>query len=96
MARQLPKRQEAHLNLYRQGTVRDLVEASKIYTTLYNVLDRDVANRTVKTQGSHTRNLCRVRQGLDLIRALFEQFLSSKCHRELNGPPIEFHRSCSR
>ncbi|XP_031403686.1 ACD11 homolog protein-like isoform X3 [Punica granatum] len=78
MARQLPKRQEAHLNLYRQGTVRDLVEASKIYTTLYNVLDRDVANRTVKTQGSHTRNLCRVRQGLDLIRALFEQFLSSK------------------
>ncbi|OWM83409.1 hypothetical protein CDL15_Pgr012890 [Punica granatum] len=31
----------------------------------------------MKTQGSHTRNLRRVRQGLDLIKALIEQFLSS-------------------
>ena len=41
-------------------------------------LDLDVANGTVRTSGSHSRNLRRVRQGLDLIRALFEQFLSTK------------------
>ncbi|KAJ7943176.1 Accelerated cell death 11 [Quillaja saponaria] len=55
--------------------VRDLVEASKTFDTLQDILDLDVANNTVKTQGSHSRNLRRVRQGLDLIRVLFEQFI---------------------
>ncbi|KAG5521506.1 hypothetical protein RHGRI_033913 [Rhododendron griersonianum] len=58
--------------------VRDLVEASKIYGTLNNILDIDVKNDTVKTHGSLSRNLRRVRQGLDLIRALFKNFLSSE------------------
>ncbi|XP_010044270.1 ACD11 homolog protein-like isoform X1 [Eucalyptus grandis] len=58
--------------------VSNLVEASKKYCTLEKIIDVDVANRTVKKQGSHTRNLRRVRLGLDLIRALFEQFLSSQ------------------
>lgn len=58
--------------------MRDLVEASKEYNTLQTILDLDVANGTVRTSGSHSRNLRRVRQGLDLIRALFEQFLSTK------------------
>jgi ABC-type transport system involved in Fe-S cluster assembly fused permease/ATPase subunit len=53
------------------------VEASKEYNTLQTILDLDVANGTVRTSGSHSRNLRRVRQGLDLIRALFEQFLST-------------------
>lgn len=57
--------------------VNDLSEASKTCDTLENILDLDVANDTVKTAGSHSRNLRRVRQGLDLIRALFEQFLST-------------------
>ncbi|KAJ0241374.1 Glycolipid transfer protein domain-containing protein [Hirschfeldia incana] len=55
--------------------VRDLVEASKTFDTLHNILDLDVMNGTVKTQGSYSRNLRRVRLGLDLIRAIFEQFL---------------------
>ncbi|CAL5399617.1 unnamed protein product [Camellia sinensis] len=58
--------------------VRDLVEASNMYGTLNNVLDVDVKNDTVRTQGSLSRNLRRVRQGLDLIRAIFENFLSSE------------------
>uniref|UniRef100_A0A9I9D2N7 Glycolipid transfer protein domain-containing protein n=1 Tax=Cucumis melo TaxID=3656 RepID=A0A9I9D2N7_CUCME len=58
--------------------VRDLVEASKKYKTLHTILDADIANDTVKTPGSHSRNLRRVRQGLDLIRALFEQFMSTE------------------
>ncbi|XP_068327515.1 ACD11 homolog protein-like [Pyrus communis] len=57
--------------------VEDLVEASKTYDTLESLLDFDVANDTVKSPGSHSRNLRRVRQGLDLVRALFEQFLST-------------------
>ncbi|XP_043716980.1 ACD11 homolog protein-like [Telopea speciosissima] len=57
--------------------VRDLVEASKTYDTLKNILDHDVENDSVRTPGSRSRNLRRVRQGLDLIRALFKQFLTS-------------------
>ncbi|CAL5330310.1 unnamed protein product [Camellia sinensis] len=59
------------------NNVRDLVEASNMYGTLNNVLDVDVKNDTVRTQGSLSCNLRRVRQGLDLIRAIFENFLSS-------------------
>lgn len=55
--------------------VKDLVEASKTLDTLQNILDLDVEKETVKTPGSRSRNLRRVRQGLDLIRAIFEQFL---------------------
>ncbi|KAM6562060.1 hypothetical protein CsatB_022058 [Cannabis sativa] len=57
--------------------VHNLIEASKTHETLHSMLDCDVANHTVKTSGSNSRNLRRVRQGLDLIRALFEQFLSN-------------------
>lgn len=55
-----------------------LVEASKTHQTLQDVIDYDVANDTVKTSGSYSRNLRRVRQGLDLVRAIFEQLLSTK------------------
>ncbi|CAN1839555.1 ACD11 homolog protein [Linum perenne] len=41
--------------------VRDLVEASKTFDNLQSVVDVDVAKGTVKTAGSHTRNLRRVR-----------------------------------
>ncbi|CAB80630.1 putative protein [Arabidopsis thaliana] len=42
--------------------VKDLVEASKTFETLHNILDLDVEKETVKTPGSHSRNLRRVRQ----------------------------------
>ncbi|KAI9072636.1 hypothetical protein K1719_045403 [Acacia pycnantha] len=54
-----------------------LVEASKSFDTLGNILDHDITHDTVKTSGSFSRNLRRVRQGLDLIRAIFENFLST-------------------
>ncbi|KAM3306016.1 ACD11 protein isoform X2 [Capsicum chacoense] len=57
--------------------VRDLSEASKIFESLNSILDYDVRNDTVRTPGSLSRNLRRVRQGLDLIRALFQNFLST-------------------
>ncbi|KAG7013031.1 ACD11-like protein, partial [Cucurbita argyrosperma subsp. argyrosperma] len=55
--------------------VRDLSEASKKHETLLTILDDDIANDTVKAPGSNTRNLRRVRQGLDLVRAC----LNSSC-----------------
>ena len=66
------------MNLFHFYQIRDLLEASKTYETLEDIIDRDVKYNTVRSAGSHSRNLRRVRQGLDLIRVLFEQFLSSK------------------
>ncbi|GAB2297046.1 hypothetical protein Dimus_031150 [Dionaea muscipula] len=57
--------------------VRGLAEASRTYATLQNVIEVDVKNETVKCQGSLSRNLRRVRQGLHLITALFHQFVST-------------------
>ncbi|XP_074577383.1 ACD11 homolog protein-like [Curcuma longa] len=57
--------------------VNDLIEASKTYDTLSSILDHDIENDSVRKQGSHSRNLRRVRLGLDLVKALFEQYLSS-------------------
>ncbi|XP_016484573.1 ACD11 homolog protein-like [Nicotiana tabacum] len=57
--------------------VRDLAEASEVFGSLNSILDSDVRSDTVRTPGSLSRNLRRVRQGLDLIRALFQNFLST-------------------
>lgn len=54
-----------------------LLEASKSYNNLGDILDHDIAHDSVKTSGSFSRNLRRVRQGLDLIRAIFENFLNT-------------------
>ncbi|KAL5211118.1 hypothetical protein ABZP36_006741 [Zizania latifolia] len=58
--------------------VNDLIGAAKSYGTLNDILDKDIENDAVKKQGSHSRNLRRVRLGLGLIKALFEQFLSAE------------------
>ncbi|GJS80558.1 ACD11 homolog protein-like protein [Tanacetum coccineum] len=57
--------------------VRDLADAAEIYGTLSKVIDCDVKTDTVKSAESLTRKLRRVRQGLDLIRELFQNFLST-------------------
>ncbi|KAK8686780.1 hypothetical protein V6N13_125798 [Hibiscus sabdariffa] len=75
--------------------VHDLVEASKRFDTLDNVLDLDTANNTVKTPGSHSRNLRRVRQGLDLIRALFEEFVSSGDYSLKNAASAAYAQVCA-
>uniref|UniRef100_A0A1J3J507 Ceramide-1-phosphate transfer protein n=1 Tax=Noccaea caerulescens TaxID=107243 RepID=A0A1J3J507_NOCCA len=76
--------------------VRDLVEASKTFDTLENILDHDVENETVKTQGSYSRNLRRVRQGLDLIRAIFEQFLmTDECYSLKDAATKAYTQVCA-
>uniref|UniRef100_A0A7C9DGS2 Glycolipid transfer protein domain-containing protein n=1 Tax=Opuntia streptacantha TaxID=393608 RepID=A0A7C9DGS2_OPUST len=46
--------------------VVDLAEASKSITTLPVLLDEDIRANTVRKPGSHTRNLLRVKRGLDM------------------------------
>ncbi|CAN0876388.1 ACD11 homolog protein [Linum grandiflorum] len=75
--------------------VRDLAEASKRFDKLHNVVDLDVANRTVRTAGSHTRNLRRVRQGLDLIRGIFQQFLASNDHSLKDAATTAYSQICA-
>ncbi|RDX63323.1 Accelerated cell death 11 [Mucuna pruriens] len=55
--------------------VDDLSEASKSIKTLQSLIDLDVRAKTVRKGGSHTRNLLRVKRGLDMVRVLFEQIL---------------------
>ncbi|XP_076943823.1 ACD11 homolog protein-like isoform X2 [Bidens hawaiensis] len=57
--------------------VNDLLDASTVYGTLSKVIDCDVKTDTVQAAESLTRKLRRVRQGLDLIRELFQNFLST-------------------
>ncbi|RDX88881.1 ACD11-like protein, partial [Mucuna pruriens] len=57
--------------------LQGLLEASKTCSTLRDIINLDITNDTVKTSGSNSRNLRRVRQGLDLVRVIFEQLLST-------------------
>ncbi|CAA2988587.1 accelerated cell death 11 [Olea europaea subsp. europaea] len=58
--------------------VRDLAEASKSISTLEVMMDKDIESNCVRTGGSHTRNLLRVKRGLDMVRVLFAQILASE------------------
>ncbi|KDO69971.1 hypothetical protein CISIN_1g026242mg [Citrus sinensis] len=75
--------------------VQNLVEASKAYDNLHDILDMDIANDTVKAPGSHSRNLRRVRQGLDLVRALFEQFLSTNDYSLKEAASTAYAQVCA-
>ncbi|KAM7524838.1 hypothetical protein LguiA_014740 [Lonicera macranthoides] len=55
--------------------VDDLVEASNSIVTLHAMVEQDVRANCVRKAGSHTRNLLRVKRGLDMVRVLFEQII---------------------
>ncbi|RYQ79163.1 hypothetical protein Ahy_Scaffold6g107860 isoform A [Arachis hypogaea] len=55
--------------------VNDLMEASKSFKTLESMVDEDVKTNTVRKQGSHSRNLLKIKRGLDFLRLLFDQIL---------------------
>ncbi|TVU45419.1 hypothetical protein EJB05_04906 [Eragrostis curvula] len=74
--------------------VNDLIGAGKSYRTLNDILDKDFENDSVKKQGSHSRNLRRVRLGLGLIKALFEQFLATEYVSSTHTPPSHL-KGCS-
>jgi hypothetical protein len=55
--------------------VDDLLEASKSISTLPSMVELDIQKDTVRTVGSHTRNLLRVKRGIDMVKVLFEKML---------------------
>ncbi|KAJ0017117.1 hypothetical protein Pint_11120 [Pistacia integerrima] len=57
--------------------VDDLAVASKSIMTLQALLDHDIKGNCVRKAGSHTRNLLRVKRGLDMVRVLFEQIIAT-------------------
>uniref|UniRef100_J3LTG6 Glycolipid transfer protein domain-containing protein n=1 Tax=Oryza brachyantha TaxID=4533 RepID=J3LTG6_ORYBR len=55
--------------------VDDLLEASKSISKLPEMVELDIQKGTVRQAGSHTRNLLRVKRGIDMVKILFEQIL---------------------
>ncbi|XP_027338825.1 accelerated cell death 11-like [Abrus precatorius] len=55
--------------------VKDIAEASKSFRTLQSMVDQDIQTNSVRIQGSHSRNLLKIKRGLDFLRVLFEQIL---------------------
>ncbi|XP_020095323.1 accelerated cell death 11-like [Ananas comosus] len=70
--------------------VDDLLEASKSISTLQSMLDLDVEHNRVREAGSHTRNLLRVKRGLDMVKVLFEQILVSEGNSLRNAASIAY------
>ena len=42
------------------------------------MIDLDAQQNRVRQAGSHTRNLLRVKRGLDMVKVLFEQILATE------------------
>ncbi|XP_030480004.1 accelerated cell death 11 [Cannabis sativa] len=58
--------------------VNDLATASKSNVTLQALIDGDIEAKCVRNAGSHTRNLLRIKRGLQMVKELFEQILASE------------------
>lgn len=70
--------------------VDDLVEASKSISTLPSMVELDIQTDTVRKAGSHTRNLLRVKRGIDMVKVLFEQILVTEYARAARWIPLYF------
>lgn len=66
--------------------VDDLLEASKSIKTLPTLIELDLERNCVRKAGSHSRNLLRVKRGLDMVRVLFEQILVTEYVNWLLAP----------
>ncbi|VFQ66593.1 unnamed protein product [Cuscuta campestris] len=75
--------------------VHSLADASKRYENLESILDYDVKNDTVKTAGSLSRNLRRVRQGLHLIKDIFQNFMSSEYNSLRDAASTAYAKVCA-
>eukprot|EP00250_Pteridium_aquilinum_P012025 c20462_g1_i1 orf=303-926(-) len=58
--------------------VNDLTKVSDDIPTLWSLVELDLKGDTVKVRGSPSRNLLRVKRGLDMVRVLFQGILDSK------------------
>lgn len=63
---------------YNSLKVNDLVEASKSVSVIPVMMEDDVKSDCVRNVGSHTRNLLRVKRGIDMVKVLFEHVVASE------------------
>jgi len=45
------------------------------FKTLQSMVDHDVQTNSVRKQGSHSRNLLKIKRGLEFLKVLYEQVL---------------------
>ncbi|PKA61987.1 hypothetical protein AXF42_Ash019193 [Apostasia shenzhenica] len=57
--------------------VEDLKAASSGISTLQSMLESDIQRNCVTQAGSHSRNLLRVKRGIDMVKVLFEEILAA-------------------
>ncbi|KAJ3707178.1 hypothetical protein LUZ61_010883 [Rhynchospora tenuis] len=60
--------------------VDDLIEASKSIKTLDQMIELGIEQDSVTRLGSHSRNLLRVKHGLDLAKVLFEEIIKTEAN----------------
>lgn len=58
--------------------LNDLAAASRSISTLEEMIEKDIEAGCVKKYGSHTRNLLKVKQGLEMIKVLCEELLATE------------------
>ncbi|KAG6410336.1 hypothetical protein SASPL_128394 [Salvia splendens] len=89
--------QEAHSwkKLEYGAKVGGLKGAIKTGLTLNRIIDHDIKQGTVRTQGSLTRQLRRVRQGIDLISTLFKNFLNSDVPSLKEAASSAYAKTCA-
>ncbi|KAJ3707181.1 hypothetical protein LUZ61_010886 [Rhynchospora tenuis] len=71
--------------------VDDLIEASKSITTLSNMIELDIQQDCVRQLGSHTRNLLRVKRGLDMVRVLCEEIIKLEGDSLRDAASLSYH-----
>lgn len=73
--------------------VEDLSKASNSISTLHSLLELDIQQDSVRQAGSHSRNLLRVKRGLDMVKILFEQILVTEYG---NFSFLYYHNVCAK
>ncbi|VVB08160.1 unnamed protein product [Arabis nemorensis] len=63
--------------------VNDLAKASNSISTLEVMVDKDIEANCVKHVGSHTRNLLRIKRGLEMIKCLGEELIATEADSSL-------------
>ncbi|XP_056844222.1 accelerated cell death 11 [Raphanus sativus] len=71
------------------GKLNHLAVASRSISTLEEMIDKDIQAGCVKKYGSHTRNLLKVKQGLEMIKVFCEELLATEGDDSLKDAAIK-------
>ncbi|CAH2046202.1 unnamed protein product [Thlaspi arvense] len=71
------------------GKVNDLAAASRSISTLEVMVDKDIEAGCVKRPGSHSRNLLRIKRGLEMIKVMCQELLVSEGDDSLKDAAVK-------